>query len=298
MTHLLILGGGGQVGRALAEKARAQGIPHAALGRAECDITDARALESAVAGAHMAVNCAAFTAVDAAEQEEETAYRVNALGAGNVAAACAAAGIPILHISTDYVFNGESPRPYREDDIPGPLNAYGRSKLAGEENVRKCQPAHVILRTSWIFSGHGQNFVTTMLRLARSESELRVVHDQVGGPTAANDIAEAIVEIVLVCKKPEFAGWGTYHLAGTPAVSWYEFARASVGEGGPPVVPAGSAEFPRPARRPRKSVLDCSRIARVFGIAQPDWRARLAQLREALGYGSVENGQMPDFRAK
>jgi dTDP-4-dehydrorhamnose reductase len=281
MNRLVILGGGGQVGRALASEARARRIRHAAMGHAECDITEVRAVERAIVGARLVVNCAAYTSVDRAEAEEDAAYRVNATAAGNVARACAAVGIPVLHISTDYVFEGESPRPYREQDMARPLNVYGRSKLAGEDLVRHSHAAHLVLRTSWIFSAHGQNFVTTMLRLARSEPELRVVHDQVGGPTAAEDIAKAILDIAAVCTEPNFVGWGTYHYAGAPPVSWCEFARAIVGESGPPVIPIASHEFPRPARRPRNSVLDCSRIRHVFGIAQPDWRLPLRQFRDA-----------------
>lgn len=288
MTALAILGGSGQVGRALAQEARARGIPHVAFGRAACDIADAGAVERAILGARLVVNCAAYTAVDRAEAEEERAHEVNGLGAGTVAQKCAEIGIPLIHISTDYVFDGESPRPYREDDICSPLNAYGRSKLAGEENVRKCQPAHVILRTSWIFSVQGQNFVTTILRLARSEPELRVVHDQVGGPTAAEDIAKTILDIMeAICEGPNPIQWGTYHFAGAPAVSWYGFARAIVGESGPPVVPIATEEFPRPARRPRNSVFDCTRIGRAFGITQPDWRPRVAELRATFGQASM-----------
>lgn len=298
MARLVILGGEGQVGSVLADQARARGIPCAALGRAECDITDAGGTKRPIAGADLVVNCAAYTAVDRAEAEEDAAYRVNAEGAGSVASACAEAAIPLVHISTDYVFDGQSPRPYREDDVPRPLNAYGRSKLAGEQRVRQIHPAHIILRTSWIFSIHRQNFVTTMLRHAQSRSELRVVHDQVGEPTAAADIAKAILDIAALCTQPNFVRWGTYHFAGAPAVSWCEFARAIVGKGGPPVVPIATDEFPRSAQRPRNSVLDCSRIGRVFGIAQPDWRASLAQLREALGHGLAENGQMPDVKRK
>ncbi len=293
MAHLLILGGRGQVGRALAKEARARGIPLAALGRAECDITDAQPVGRALAGASVVINCAGYTAVDRAEAEEEAAYRVNALGAATVARFCAQAGIPLVHISTDYVFDGASARPYREDDAPRPLNAYGRTKLAGEEKVRASARAHLILRTSWIFSEHGQNFVTTVLQLARSEKELRIVRDQVGGSTAADDIAKAILDIAALCTSSSFAEWGTYHFAGAPPVSWYEFARAIVGEGGPPVVPIATDELSRPAPRPRNSVLDCTRIARVLGIAQPDWRAALTTVREMFHVTPEQLGKAP-----
>ena len=282
MKHLLILGAQGQVGRALATEAHDRGIPHAALGHAQCDITDRAAVACAVTGSRLVVNCAAYTAVDEAEAHEEAAYRVNATGVVNVAAACAGAGIPLIHLSTDYVFDGESPRPYREDDTPRPLNAYGRTKLAGEEEVRRYLPAHIILRTSWIFSAHGQNFVRTILRLARTRRELRVVNDQFGGPTAAADIAKAILDISTAVERPGFGGWGTYHFAGAPSVSWYEFACSILGAGGPKVLPVSTKQFPRAARRPRNSVLDCSRLEQAFGITQPDWRMDLAATRDAL----------------
>src|SRR5262249_16035496 len=159
----------------------------------------------------------------------DNAYRVNALGAENVALACAQAGIPLVHSSTDYVFDGTSAQPAREYDPVRPLSVYGASKLAGEEKVRKHLACHIILRTSWIFSAHGHNFVKTILRLARSQPQLRVVDDQIGGPTAAADIAQAILRVTGVCAQPSFSGWGTYHFSGAPAVSWYEFARAMVG---------------------------------------------------------------------
>jgi len=283
MKRLLILGANGQVGAALVARARQAGIAHAGLTRIQCDITDARALKQAIAPGDVVVNCAAYTAVDSAERDAEAAQRVNALGARNVASTCTAAGAPLVHISTDYVFDGESPRAAREDDPTRPLSVYGRSKHDGEIAVRECLDRHVILRTSWIFSAHGQNFVKTMLRLASQRAELRVVDDQVGGPTAADDIAQAILRLVDAAARPAFAGWGTYHFSGTPAVSWCAFARAIVPPG-VAVQPIATADYPHPARRPLNSVLDCSRIGAVFDIAQPDWRVALrdvlAKLRE------------------
>jgi dTDP-4-dehydrorhamnose reductase len=283
--QLAILGAHGQVGRALAALARQKDIPHRALGRAECDITDPLAVRRAVAQSVIAVNCAAYTAVDQAESDAEAAYRVNSLGADNVAAACAQAGIPLIHLSTDYVFAGASARPAREDDPPHPLNAYGRSKLAGEEKVRARLDRHLVLRTSWLFSAHGENFVKTILHLARSQSELRVVADQIGGPTAADDLAKAIIQIGDACGKAGFHDWGTYHFSGAPPVSWYDFARAIVAGRGTAVVPVATKDFPRPALRPANSVLNCRRIFRIFGIRQPDWRAALANVREELSAG-------------
>jgi dTDP-4-dehydrorhamnose reductase len=290
MTRLLILGAQGQVGRALLAQADRAGIRHKALGRAECDITDAAASKRAVSGSDFVVNCAAYTAVDRAEAESDAARKANVLGARNIAAACAAAGIPLLHLSTDYVFDGESPWPAREDDPTRPLSVYGQSKLAGEIAVRELLDRHIILRTSWVFSAHGQNFVKTVLRLASTGAELRIVHDQVGGPTAADDIGQAILRIVDVAARPGFADWGTYHFSGAPPVSWFAFARAIVGDG-VPVRPIATADYPRPARRPLNSVLDCSRISDVFGIAQPDWRVALGQVLTELEATAAQSGR-------
>ncbi len=273
------------MGRSAARSAPLRGkenIPHRALGRADCDISDRHAVERAVAGSRMVVNCAAYTAVDKAESDTDAAYRVNSLGAGNVAAACAEAGIPLVHLSTDYVFDGASSRPATEEDPPRPLNVYGRSKLDGEKKVSERLACHVILRTSWVFSAHGPNFVKTILRRARSQSELRVVNDQIGGPTAADDLAAAILRMADACKEPGFRDWGTYHFSGAPPVSWYDFARAVLADLGTPVLPVATKDFPTAARRPPNSVLDCSRTLRVFGIGQPDWRSALAGVRTAL----------------
>jgi dTDP-4-dehydrorhamnose reductase len=278
MTRLVILGAQGQVGGALAARVRQAGMACDAFGRAECDITDPMALKRIIGAGHFVINCAAYTAVDQAETEVEAAYRVNATGAENVAAACARAGIPLVHLSTDYIFDGESREPVREDDPPRPLNVYGHSKLAGETAVRQCLQTHLILRSSWIFSAYGQNFVKTVLRLANTQSQLRVVEDQIGGPTAAADVAKAILDIMAVSTQSGFTDWGTYHFSGVPPVSWCDFARAIVVDRGAVVLPVASNDDPRPARRPSNSVLDCSRIKRVFGIEQPDWRAALADV--------------------
>ena len=284
MTQLLILGAQGQVGRALVTRARQAGIRCDALGRLECDVVDWVGVERVVKPGHVVVNCAAYTAVDRAEAEAEAAYRVNSVGAGNVAAACAANGVPLVHLSTDYIFDGESEEPAREDDPPRPLNVYGQSKLAGEIAVRQRLKAHIILRSSWIFSAHGQNFVKTILRLANTQSPLRVVDDQIGGPTSADDVAKAILDILAGTAKSDFAQWGTYHFAGAPPASWCEFARVIVAQSGSGavVVPIATIDHRSPACRPLNSVLDCSRISRVFGIKQPDWRAALGNVLEAL----------------
>jgi dTDP-4-dehydrorhamnose reductase len=292
---LSILGANGQVGRELTALARQRRIPHRALGKTECDITDPAAVKGALAGSRMVVNCAAYTAVDQAESDADNAYRINAVGAENVALACAEAAIPLLHISTDYVFDGASAQPAKEDDPARPLSVYGCSKFAGEEKVRKHLACHIILRTSWVFSAHGHNFVKTMLRLARTQPQLRVVDDQVGGPTAAADIAEAVLRVTSACQEPRFCSWGTYHFSGAPPTSWYDFARAIVADRGMPVVPLASKDFPTAARRPANSVLDCSRIRQIFGIEQPDWRVSLATVCEALT-GSSRDDDLPESR--
>jgi dTDP-4-dehydrorhamnose reductase len=290
MTSLLILGAQGQVGRAVAKQARRSGVKHEALGRAECDVTDRPAVEYAVGRNSVVVNCAAYTAVDRAEAEPAAAHRINAVGAGTVAAACAAAGVPLVHLSTDYVFSGESDRPVREDDPPRPLSVYGQSKLDGEIAVRHALERHIILRTSWVFSAHGENFVKTILRLASTQAELRIVDDQIGGPTAADDIAAAALRIVDVAARSGFAGWGTYHFSGAPPVSWCAFARA-IAPLSVAVRPIATSDNPRPARRPRNSVLDCRRVRDVFGIAQPDWHLALHQVLEVLDAQAQPRGR-------
>jgi dTDP-4-dehydrorhamnose reductase len=282
VIQLSILGAHGQVGCALAALARKENVPHRAFGRADCDITDRLAVKRAVAGSRMVVNCAAYTAVDRAESDAHAAYRVNSLGAENIAAACAAEGIPLVHLSTDYVFAGASSRPATEDDPPQPLNVYGRSKLDGELKVRERLASHILLRTSWVFSAYGPNFVKRILHRARSQSELRVVNDQIGGPTAADDLAVAILRMADHCKEPGFRDWGTYHFSGAPPVSWYDFACAVLADFGAPVLPVATKDFPTAARRPPNSVLDCSQTLRVFGIAQPDWRSALSGVRAAV----------------
>ena len=282
MTHLLVLGANGQVGKALVAACEKAGIPCRGLGHAECEIADRLAVQAAVKGRDIVVNCAAYTAVDKAETEAELAHRVNALGAGNVAAACAQAGVPLIHLSTDYVFDGAHAAPAGEDDAPHPLNVYGHSKLAGELAVREQLRQHIILRTSWVFSAWGQNFVKTMLRLAARQSEIRVVDDQIGGPTAAADIAEAILVITHACTKSGWDKWGTYNFSGQPAVSWCDFARVILRNTDVKVLPIPTERYPTLARRPRYSVLDCSRIADVFGIKPPDWRLSLQSVCDEL----------------
>ena len=281
---LLVLGAGGQVGRALVERAGG-----AALGcdRAACDITDAPSVARALAlpGTSLVVNCAGYTAVDRAEGERQLAFAANATGAGIVAREAAALDLPVIHLSTDYVYAGAGAGASREDEPIAPVNVYGASKAAGDALVTAANPRHLVLRVSWVFGVHGANFVKTMLRLARERRDLRVVDDQIGGPTEARDIADAILTMAAACRRPSFDAWGVYHFAGAPATSWHGFAQAifARAKGPPPqLTPIASRDYPTPARRPRNSRLDCSKIGRVFGIEQPDWRVALSRVLGAI----------------
>lgn len=279
---LVLFGAGGQVGRELAALAAARGLAVRAHARPDVDITDADAVLDAVRGADLVVNCAAYTAVDKAESERDQAFAVNATAPGVIAAACAALGAALVHISTDYVFRGDGDRPWREDDPLAPLSVYGESKAAGEAAVRTALGRHVILRTAWVFAAHGHNFVRTMLRLGAERPELRIVADQRGGPTAAADIAAAILAIREQALAPGFADWGIFHYSGAPATTWYDFAAAIFAGTGPTLHPIRTADYPTPAHRPANSVLDCAKIAQVFGVRQPDWRRSLAAVLQAL----------------
>jgi dTDP-4-dehydrorhamnose reductase len=282
--RVLVFGTTGQVAQELARRAAEQGVRIEALGRAEADLANPEACAAAVAatGADLVINAAAYTAVDRAESEPELAQRINAEAPGAMARAAAARGLPFLHVSTDYVFDGRPGRPWREDDPPAPLNASGASKLAGERAVAAAGGAAAILRTAWVFSAHGANFVKTMLRLGAERGHLRMVDDQRGGPTPAADIAEALLTMAAALSSGRGAT-GIFHFAGVPSVTWADFAEAifAARGGRPPVIERiPSSAYPVPAERPKNSVLDCGRVAQAYGIAQPDWRPRL---REVIG---------------
>jgi dTDP-4-dehydrorhamnose reductase len=282
---LLVLGAAGQVGRALSGFAWPAGYRIAARHRDDIDITRREAVSAAIARERpeCVINAAAYTAVDRAESEPEAAWAANCAGPANIATACRAARIALIHLSTDYVFDGCKPGPYREDDPVNPLGVYGRSKEAGDRAVREALSEHVILRPAWVYSAGGHNFVRTMLRLAGERPVLRVVADQKGSPTSAGDIAAAIAAVVGRVAAGE-ANWGTYHFAGAGQVTWHGFAEAifefaAPWRGAPPRVEAiGTADYPTPARRPANSVLDCSRIGEAFGIVPRPWRVALAQV--------------------
>jgi dTDP-4-dehydrorhamnose reductase len=282
---LLVLGAGGQVGRALVERAGQAGR---GFDRAACDICDAASVSRAVSAPTVTavVNCAAYTAVDRAESEPGHAFAVNAGGAEIVARAAADRGLPIIHLSTDYVYAGTAAGPQREDEPIAPLNVYGASKAAGDAAVATANPAHLLLRVSWVFGVYGANFVKTMLRLGRERSELRVVADQTGGPTEARDIADAVIAIAGACRRPGFSAWGTYHFAGSPSASWHGFAQAifeRVRQPRPRLMAIASRDYPTRATRPLNSTLDCGRIRSVFEIEQPDWQASLTRVLADLG---------------
>jgi dTDP-4-dehydrorhamnose reductase len=228
--------------------------------------------------------------VDKAESEPELAEKVNAEAPGRLAQSCAERGAVLIHLSTDYVFDGEKNRPYNESDPVNPISVYGRSKALGEARIREALDRHIILRTSWVFSSRGSNFVKTILRLSHEKSELKVVDDQIGGPTAAGDIARSIAAIARHIRDKD-AGWGTFHYAGDDAVSWHGFAQAileqSVRFGGRviPVRPISTEEYPTLARRPANSALDCALIQQIFGIARPSWRHALSQVVAELQGG-------------
>jgi dTDP-4-dehydrorhamnose reductase len=274
---LLVFGKTGQVARELQRRA-----PDAIfLGRDAADLSDPAACAAAIDKIRptAVINAAAYTAVDAAESEEPLATRINGDAPGAMARACARLGCPFVHISTDYVFDGSGTTPWPVDAPTGPLGAYGRSKLSGEQAVRAPGGVHAILRTSWVVSAHGRNFVKTMLRLGAEREKLTIVADQVGGPTPAGDIAEACLAMAgQLAKDPSKSG--TYHFSGAPDVSWADFARAIFARAGLAceVEDIPTSAYPTPAARPANSRLDCSATLSAFGIARPDWRNGLSTI--------------------
>jgi dTDP-4-dehydrorhamnose reductase len=280
--RLLIAGWQGQVARALVELApSAPDVEAFAVGRPGLDLCNAATIKRAMTDFQpdVIINSAAYTAVDKAESERDAAFALNRTGAGLLAEEAAKRGAAIIHISTDYVFDGRKSAPYVETDGVAPQNVYGRSKLQGEQAVRQMNPEHVIARTAWVYSATGSNFVKTMLRLAGDRDSLRVVDDQIGNPTYAPHLAKALLEIARkVRHAPRDDQWGTYHLAGLGDVSWCGFARevfrVSAELGGPSasVTPISTADYPTPAARPKNSRLDCNKAEQMFGVALPDWR--------------------------
>lgn len=281
--RLLVFGQTGQLARELARRLPA-GASARFLPRAEADLADPAACAAAVMGAEVdaVINAAAWTAVDRAEAEEAAATVINADAPAAMAQACAARGLPFLHVSTDYVFDGAGSQPFAPDSPTGPLGAYGRSKLRGEAAIRAAGGRALILRTSWVFSAHGANFARTMMRLGRERESLNVVADQIGGPTPAPAIADAL----FTCARAMIAGHpgGTHHFSGAPDTSWADFARAIMAAAGLPcrIVDIPTSAYPTPAARPANSRLDCAALEAEFGITRPDWRAALDQIVKEL----------------
>jgi dTDP-4-dehydrorhamnose reductase len=282
--RLLVFGQTGQVAAELARRLPA-GVTADFLGRDRADLMDPAACAAAVmaAEADAVINAAAWTAVDRAETEEPAATVVNGDAPGAMARAAAARGLPFLHISTDYVFDGAGTTPFTPDHPTAPLGAYGRSKRAGEVAVRAAAGPHLILRTSWVVSAHGTNFVKTMLRLGAERPALRVLADQIGGLTPAAAIADAL----LTCARAMAAGapGGTHHFSGTPDASWADIARAIMARAHLPcaIEDIPSSAYPTPARRPANSRMDCTALQTAFGIPRPDWQAGLDAILRDLG---------------
>lgn len=276
---ILIFGKTGQVATELQRQADV-----VALGREQADLSDPQACARAIleSDARVVINAAAYTAVDKAEEEEALATVINGNAPRAMARACAEKGIPFLHVSTDYVFAGDGEAPWVETDPVAPPNAYGRSKLAGEQAVLAAGGNAAILRTSWVFSAHGNNFVKTMLRLAETRDALNVVNDQIGGPTPADKIAEALLTMAAAMQVGQLGG--VCHFAGQPDASWAEFAKEIFTQADKAVTVTGipSADYPTPATRPLNSRMDCSKLEMDFGIKAPDWKAGVARVLKDL----------------
>lgn len=285
VMHILVTGGAGQIGRELARLGCGRNLQFHFPSRDQLDVSDGLALKAAFSKTPFAavINSGAYTAVDKAEADVGEAFRVNALGPAVLAEATAAANIPLIQISTDYVFNGRSPKPYLEADQTDPLGVYGASKLAGELAVRAANPRHVILRTAWVLSSHRSNFLKTMLRLSEHRDELRVVDDQKGSPTSATDIARTLGTVVQRLIDDPAAPSGTYHFVNDGVASWADLANAifDMRSGAGPtvrVVRIPTTDYPTPAKRPANSVLDTTKITRDYGIKPRAWRDAVSDI--------------------
>lgn len=285
-TPILVAGKNGQLARCLATQADRRGTPLQAIGRPPLDLVRPESIHAVVSTMRprAIVNAAAYTAVDKAETDSAAAFAINATGAGCLAEAAAKFEIPLIHVSTDYVFDGRKRAPYVEEDGPSPLGVYGASKLAGEIEVRRAHPAATIIRTSWLYSVWSPNFVTTMLRLGSERPVVRVVDDQRGNPTSAFDLADAILDLI---GRPECRGH-LYHLSGHGETTWYDFAKAIFegwsqrGRRVPRLERITTQDYGAPASRPADSRLDCSKAERELGIRLPNWRSSLEACLDAL----------------
>jgi dTDP-4-dehydrorhamnose reductase len=286
---IAVLGGNGQLGRELARRAATDGVALTAFERSAVDIADQDAVAHALDTVRpsLVVNAAAYTKVDLAEQEIAAAERGNVLGPQVLARACAVAGLPLVHISTDYIFDGQKSGPYVESDPVAPLGVYGRTKADGEAAVREALAQHVILRTAWVYGEFGHNFLKTIVRLAGERDELRIVADQRGCPTSTRDLARAILSIAPRLIAGEQV-WGTYHFVGTGTTTWHGFAARIVAAQAPltgrrPQVTAiATADYPTPARRPANSAFDCARFADVFDLRARPWGDEVDEITVAV----------------
>jgi dTDP-4-dehydrorhamnose reductase len=285
MKKILITGGNGQIATAIKHHANAQDyllIPHSST---ELNITQTQSIEDAISHLKpdVIINTAAYTAVDQAEIETNQATEVNEQGAKQLAVACAKHRIPLIHLSTDYIFDGNTNTPYREDDQANPINYYGKSKWLGEEAIREYAGEYCILRVSGVFSEFGHNFLKTILRLAREKTELRIVADQITCPTYAGDIASALFALI------KNKATSTYHFCNKHEVTWHEFATAIIEQAKnhhhleiQNIIPITTSEYPTKAKRPRYSVLDCTKIENDIGITQPSWEKGVYQALKGL----------------
>lgn len=285
--QVIIVGSGGQLGSELRRAKWPAGMDVLALTESELDITDEQATKRALQGANLVINAAAYTAVDKAESDEALAFRVNRDGPSNLARGCAP-DAPLLHVSTDYVFDGSKLGAYLEDDAVAPLGVYGASKAAGETAVRNGHRKHIIVRTSWVVSAFGQNFVKTMLRLASERDHLRVVADQVGRPTPAKDLATVLVHIARRYHEGSPIPWGTYHFAAAGCTSWHGLATEVVELQArhtgrrPTVEPITTEDYPTPARRPKNSELDTRKLEAALDFKIAPWQTGLADVVDEL----------------
>ncbi len=288
---ILLIGANGQLGWELEQQAYRNGFHIISLDLPGFDITSKDAVEKAVetSEASVVVNASAYTAVDKAESERELAFAVNGEGPGLLALSCDRAGIPLIHVSTDYVFDGSKDTLYAESDPISPIGVYGKSKAEGEAKVSAYLREHIILRTAWLYGVHGNNFVKTMLGLGRDKDMIRVVSDQYGCPTFAGDLADAVLAIALAIQKKAPVKWGTYHYCGEGVTSWHGFALEIFERAGEyealavkTVEPITTEEYPTPARRPANSSLDCRLIGEAFGIHTKPWEGSLAKMIKRL----------------
>ncbi len=295
---IIILGSGGQLGHELSNKGVSRGFEVIPLDLPQFDITDKSHVQGLLKhnGLSLVINASAYTAVDKAESEESLAFAVNCDGPGNLARVCSEAGIPLIHVSTDYVFDGQKNSAYLETDPVSPLGVYGKSKAAGEAEVRNQLQEHIIVRTAWLYGVHGQNFVKTMIRLGKAQEKIRVVDDQIGCPTYAADLADAVLDLSTHILRRRPVSWGTFHYCSQGKTSWYGFAEKvfemahryttlKIKE----VEPIPTHEYPTPAKRPARSVMDCSLLEARFGIRSRLWEEGLGEMIHSLFQTEDEN---------